>query len=156
MRAAGSFLLRPAVAFGLWTAVTAAWHVPAAYGYALAHEHLHDLEHVTFVLAGTLVWAQLVDPARRRALTDAGRIFYAWGLFLAGTLTTHLVLLDGVAHYGAYVRQDERLLGLSSVADQHWAAWVMTIEELVAFGILTAILIRRMPVARDEPANASG
>jgi cytochrome c oxidase assembly factor CtaG len=151
LRAAGSFLLRPFVAFAIWACVTAAWHVPVAYDFALAHERVHDLEHATFVVAGTLVWAVLVDPARRRELTAAGRIFYAWGLFAAGHLATHLILFDSKTHYAHYVAQDERLLGLSPLTDQYWAGIVMTIEELVAFGILTAILVRRIPRPDREP-----
>src|SRR3954447_8624541 len=147
------FLLRPLVAFVIWTVVTGAWHVPAVYDYAAAHPHVHELEHASFVVAGVLVWAQLIDPARRAALTVPGRILYAWGLFVAGHLTTHLILFDGVAHYRRYVHAPERLLGLSAVADQHWAAWVMTIEELVAFGILTVVLLRQIPVER--PAERS-
>lgn len=145
LRALGRLLLRPAVAFGLWTAATAAWHVPAAYELALAHPVVHDLEHASFVLTGTLVWAVLVDPARRRALTDAGRIFFAWGLFVAGHLSTHLILFDSTAHYGTYARQDERLLGLSALSDQHWAGVLMTVEQLAAFVVLTLVLVSRMP-----------
>lgn len=151
------FLLRPAVGFALWVAATAAWHVPAAYDYAVEHERVHSLEHLTFVLAGTLVWAQLVDPARRRALTAGGRIVYAWALFVVGGLTTHLILLDGVAHYPHYAAQPDRLLGLSPLADQHWAAWVMTIEQLLAFGTLTLLLLREIPIPdtaeRGEPVS---
>jgi len=143
------FLLRPLVAFVLWTAVTGIWHVPAVYDFAVAHPLVHELEHMSFVVAGVLVWAQLIDPARRDALTVPGRILYAWGLFVASHLTTHLILLDGVAHYGRYVHAPERLLRLSPVADQHWAAWVMTIEQLLAFGLLTAVLLRQIPVERS-------
>jgi putative membrane protein len=150
-----SLLLRPAVAFVLWVAVTAAWHVPAAYDYAVEHERVHSLEHLTFVVTGVLVWAQLVDPARRRALGPGGRIAYAWGLFVAGHLTTHLILLDGVAHYPHYIAQPDRLLGLTPLADQHWAAWVMTIEQLLAFGTLTLLLVGKIPIPdaaeRGEP-----
>lgn len=115
---------------------------------------MHALEHATFVLAGVLVWAQLVDPARRQALSAAGRIVYAWGLFVAGHLA-HILLLDGVAHYPHYVAQQDRLLGLGPVADQHWAAWVMTIEQLVTIGTLTLLLVGRIPIPdaaeRGEP-----
>ncbi len=147
------FLLRPAVGFTVWIAVTAAWHVPAAYDYAVEHERVHNLEHATFVVAGVLVWAQLVDPARRRALTAAGRIVYAWALFAAGHLATHVILFDSVAHYPHYAAQPDRLLGLTPVADQHWAAWVMTIEQLLGFGTLTLLLVGKIPVpgAAEQP-----
>jgi putative membrane protein len=153
LRAFLAFLLRPAVGFALWIAVTAAWHVPAAYDYAAEHERVHNLEHATFVVAGVLVWAQLVDPARRRALTAAGRIVYAWALFVAGHLATHVILFDNVAHYPHYASQPDRLLGLAPVADQHWAAWVMTIEQLLALGTLTLLLVGKIPIpdAAERP-----
>jgi putative membrane protein len=155
LRATVSFLLRPAAGFTAWLAVVALWHVPAAYDYAAGHERVHDLQHACFVVAGVLVWAQLVDPARRRALTPAGRILYAWSLFVAGHLATHVLLFDDVAHYAHYAAQPDRLLGLSPVADQHWAAWTMTIEQLLAFGTLTLLLVRRIPLpGAAEPVES--
>ncbi|MGZ4387994.1 MAG: cytochrome c oxidase assembly protein [Gaiellaceae bacterium] len=150
LRAALSFLLRPWVTFVLAVGIVAGWHVPAAYDYADLHQNVHDLQHACFVVAGTLVWAQLVDPARRRALTDAGRIFYAWGLFAAGELSTHVILLDSTAHYRPYAEQPVRLLGLSPVADQHWAAAVMSLEQVLVFGMLTLALIRLIPIPGAE------
>src|SRR5262249_20152130 len=49
-----------------WGVAVGAWHVPAAYDYALSHEAVHSVEHLTFILAGLLVWTQLIDPGRRR------------------------------------------------------------------------------------------
>jgi cytochrome c oxidase assembly factor CtaG len=154
LRRALAFLLRPAVTFALAVAAIAAWHVPAAYDFADAHELVHSLQHLCFVVAGTLVWAQLVDPARRRALSDSARILYAWGLFAALDLSTHVLLLDDVAHYRPYAEQPVRLLGLSPVADQHWAAAVMSVEQVLMYGALTLLLIRRIPLGEDLPQGA--
>jgi cytochrome c oxidase assembly factor CtaG len=152
LRAFLGFLLRPWATFVVWVATTAVWHVPRIYDYAVEHERVHDIEHLSFLVAGTLLWAQLVDPARRRALTAAGRILFAWAIFVVGMATTHVVLLDSTAHYPHYARQPNRVLGLSPVADQHWAAWVMTLEEVLAFGTLTLVLIGRIPI--PEPGAA--
>jgi cytochrome c oxidase assembly factor CtaG len=146
LRAFLGFLLRPWTTFVVWVATTAAWHVPSAYDYAVEHPHVHDLEHLSFVVAGTLLWALLVDPARRRELTPGGRILFAWAIFIVGMAATHVVLLDSTAHYAHYAEQPHRVFGLSPVTDQHWAAWVMTLEELVAFGTLTLFLIARIPI----------
>lgn len=154
LRAALSFGLRPWATFALAVAVVAGWHVPAAYDYADLHQGVHDLQHACFVIAGTLVWAQLVDPARRRALTDAGRIFFAWGLFAASELSTHVILLDSTAHYLPYAEQPVRLLGLSPVADQHWAAALMSLEQVLVFGLLTLALVRRIPIPGGLPERA--
>ena len=48
-----------------------------------------------------------------------------------------MILFDGTAHYGRYVDAPDRLLGLPGRRPA-LGAWVMTIEELLAFGILTA------------------
>jgi len=65
LRSTLAFLFRPRVSLFTWMLVIAAWHVPAAYDYTLAHQTVHDLEHVSFIAVGLLAWTQLVDPARR-------------------------------------------------------------------------------------------
>ena len=74
VRAVLGMLLRPRVAFGLWAANLAIWHVPYLYDLALAHQNLHDLEHACWMLAGILVWTLLVDPGSHRRLSIGGRV----------------------------------------------------------------------------------
>ena len=47
-------LVRPDVAFAIWIAAILGWHFPSAYDYTLLHPWAHDLEHASFMLAGTL------------------------------------------------------------------------------------------------------
>jgi cytochrome c oxidase assembly factor CtaG len=68
----------PLVALGLWTISLYVWHVPAVYDYAAAHPLVHDLQHLSFVLAGALVWLQLVDPARHGRLRRPQRVSSRW------------------------------------------------------------------------------
>jgi len=72
LRRALSLLLRPRVGFGVWALTLGLWHVPAAYDYALTHPLAHELEHVSFMTGGLLVWAQLVDPALGDAHLEQG------------------------------------------------------------------------------------
>ena len=60
VRAILSFLLRPKVAFGLWAANLAIWHIPSLYIDAVLHPQLHDLEHACWMLAGLLVFASVL------------------------------------------------------------------------------------------------
>ena len=69
LRALLAFVLRPLVSFSLWAAAMLVWHLPSAYDGAIRHPLVHDAEHLSFVLAGTLAWTQLLDPARRERLT---------------------------------------------------------------------------------------
>jgi putative membrane protein len=142
LRSALGVLLRPQVALGLWAVTIAGWHVPEAYGYTLTHQVVHDLEHATFALAGTLVWIQIVDPARRRELTTAGRLVFVAALFAAGQVLSNVLIFSFSPLYEAYVLQDERLLGLSPLTDQRLAGLVMMAEQVVALGLAAAVLLR--------------
>jgi cytochrome c oxidase assembly factor CtaG len=142
LRAFLDLLLRPSVSFSCWAAAVGAWHLPACYDYALAHQWAHDLEHASFILVGCLVWAQLVDPARRGALpTLSRRLYYAGALFLTGHLLVHPILFAAGAVYRPYREQDERLLGLSPLADQHLAGLVMTVDQLLTLGTFVLVLL---------------
>lgn len=155
LRATLRFLLQPWVSFAIWALVIAAWHVPACFDYALAHQWAHYLEHGSFVLAGVLVWSQLIDPARRRALADRkDRAVYAVALFAAGHTLVHPILFGETAFYLTYVAQDERLLGLSPLRDQHLAAVVMTVEQVLTLG--TCALVLLWPSLKRANLTAAG
>lgn len=66
-RRVGTSWTRPLLAAGLLAAVWWGWHVPAAYVAALRSPTLHGLEHATMLGAAWLLWAVLVDAARRSA-----------------------------------------------------------------------------------------
>ena len=155
LRALLAFLLRPKVAFALWALVIAAWHVPAAYDYTLTHQAVHDVEHLSFVVVGVLVWTQLVDPARRRELTTVGRLALAIALFAAGQVLADVLIFAQRPLYGAYAEQPDRLLGLSPLADQRLAGLVMMGEQLLTLGTFVALLLlaqhrKIFPSARPE------
>lgn len=142
LRSSLSFLLRPRVSFAAWALVIAVWHVPAAYQSVLTRQWAHDLEHVTFVLAGLLVWTQLVDPARRGVPSLAGRLALAVALFAAGQVLADVLVFSFEPIYGAYAAQDERLLGLSPLMDQRLAGVIMMVEQLATLGVCAALLLR--------------
>ncbi|HEY3921021.1 MAG TPA: cytochrome c oxidase assembly protein [Gaiellaceae bacterium] len=133
----------------LWSATVAAWHVPAAYDFALTHQWAHDLEHASFVTAGFLVWTQLVDPARRRRLSTGQRLAFAGCLFVLGQLLADLLFLSSPL-YPAYAAQPVRLLGLSPAADQQLAGLAMMVEQTLTLGAFAVLVLRN---AMNEPAK---
>src|SRR4051794_6575545 len=52
----------PFVALPVWAAALVCWHLTPLYDAALRHEALHALQHLTFFLAATLLWAAIVEP----------------------------------------------------------------------------------------------
>jgi cytochrome c oxidase assembly factor CtaG len=151
LRASMSFLLRPLVSLALWTVAATLWHVPRFYDYAAAHPAVHNLEHVTFVLGGLLVWTQLVDPARHGRLRRPQRIFFALAMLALTQPVVDFLLFSSSAHYGRYAHQPDRLFGFSPLTDQRLAGAVMMVEQLLTLGTCVAILLR--PYLRERRAR---
>lgn len=154
LRAFLSVLLRPLVAIGAWVAAIYAWHMPAAYDYAAAHPLVHDLEHLIFVVAGTLVWIQLVDPARHGRMRRPERIFFALGMVALMQPLVDALLFSSTPAYPRYAAQPDRLFGLSPLTDQRLAGVVMMTEQLLALGICVAFLLR--PYLRERRERLRG
>jgi len=131
-------LLRPRVAFSLWAANLAIWHIPYLYDLALRHQNLHNFEHVCWMFTGILVWTLLVDPGSHRRLTVGGRVALAASMFAAGMILSDVLIFTFTPLYlfyhGAY--------GISALLDQQLAGIVMTVEQLLTLGICVALLLR--------------
>jgi putative membrane protein len=134
-----ALLLRPPVAFGLWAANLAVWHVPYLYDLALRHDSVHYAEHACWVVAGLIVWTLLIDPGSHRRLTVGGRIALAAAMFAAGQVLTDVLVFSFHPLYPAYPgRTDQQLAGVAMMA-----------EQLVTLGTLAFVLLRpRMRAAR--------
>jgi putative membrane protein len=138
VRAVFGALLKPRVAFSLWAANLAIWHVPYIYDLALAHQNLHNFEHVCWVFCGFLVWTLLVDPGSHRRLTVGGRVALAASMFAAGMILSDVLIFTFTPLYPFY----HGAYGISALLDQQLAGIVMTVEQLVTLGICVALLLR--------------
>lgn len=138
VRSVLAFLLRPPVAFGLWVANLALWHVPRFYVDAILHPWLHDFEHVCWMLAGTLVWILLIDPGSHRRLSVGGRIALAVAMFAAGQALTDVLVFSFHPLYPLY----RGAYGFSALEDQKLAGLVMMVEQLLVLGTFVFLLIR--------------
>lgn len=136
-------LLHPAVAFVVWAAAIAFWHIPAMYDRALESGVLHGAEHASFVLGGLLVWMQLIDPAGRRALALPLRLGYALALFLGGMALANTLILTYTPLYPAYAALAHRPFGFSALGDQDLAGLVMLFEQVATLGTFAAIMLRQ-------------
>lgn len=146
------FVLRPAVTITLWLTVLVAWHVPALYEGALRHPTLHRLEHLSFVLVGTLVWTLIIDPARHGRLSINERLGVAATVFFASQILSYVMVFSFEPFYDVYAGAPERLFGLSALTDQQLAGVVMMVEQTLTIGVAIVLLIR---MSRRK-AHASG
>jgi cytochrome c oxidase assembly factor CtaG len=154
LRGGAAWLLRPGVALAAWALAFGAWHVPAAYDYAAAHQAVHELEHASFLAAGFLVWVLLVDPTRSGRLSPGRRLALAGALLVTGTVLADALLFSPSAIYPAYAGQPDRLLGLTPLRDQQLAGLVMIVEQLLTLGTLAAVVL--VPELRARRAVPPG
>ncbi|HEV2974247.1 MAG TPA: cytochrome c oxidase assembly protein [Solirubrobacteraceae bacterium] len=147
---AGAFA-SPAFAVVLYVGVIWAWHVPAAYDLALRHPLVHVLEHVTFVLAGSLYWWHLLSPIRARLrLGGLGPVAYMGTTKLfVGALGMGLAFAPS-ALYPYYVHH-ARVWGLSAHDDQSIAGLIMAVEQSLVMGVaLVALFMRALAESERE------
>ena len=151
VRAVLSFLLRPRVAFGLWAANLAVWHIPSLYIDALLHPWLHDLEHACWMLAGLLVWTLLIDPGSHHRLSVGGRIALAAAMFGAGQVLTSVLVFSFHPLYPIY----RGAYGFSALTDQKLAGVVMMVEQLLVLGTFAYLAAAAARAARAPRARVS-
>jgi cytochrome c oxidase assembly factor CtaG len=121
-------LIRPQVAYALWAANLAVWHVPALYDAALRHERLHYFEHVCWAIAGLLVWTLLLDERR----TVGRRVALAAVMFASSQVLSDVLMFTFHPLYPAY----------PSLRQQQLAGVVMMAEQVLTLGTLAFVLLR--------------
>jgi putative membrane protein len=146
-RASAWTIFRPIVALPLWLAKYFVWHQPCIYDFALEHPHtLLHVEHLTYVLAGIVVWWPVVH-GRRSAGAKALYLFAAF--VLASPLGLLLALIPS-AIYGFYARAP-RTWGPSPLFDQQLAGMTMAFEQAAVFFVLFVRYLLRF--IQEEQAN---
>jgi putative membrane protein len=141
-RRAGA-LASPAFAVVLYVGVIWTWHVPGAYDVALRHPVVHVLEHVTFLLAGSLYWWHLLSPIRARLrLGGMGPVVYmASTKLFVGALGMGLAFAPTALY--SYYSHHARVWGLSAHDDQSIAGFVMAVEQSLVMGVALVVLFMR-------------
>jgi len=138
---------RPPLALSLWLVTYYLWHLPPAYDTALEHPALLHLEHVCYLVAGSLLWWPVFQDVPHR-LSSAGRALYLFVAFvLASPIGLLLALLPEPA-YDWYV-QGGGLWGLTPETDQQIAGVTMSVEQAVVFFAVFAVFFFRF-LAEEE------
>jgi cytochrome c oxidase assembly factor CtaG len=136
-------LTRPLVALPLWLAAYGIWHIPALYDAALEHRLLLDLEHVSYVLTGCLLWWPVFQdvPRRLRSGVKAAYLFAAF--VLASPLGLILALLPSPVY--EFYEEAPRLWDVDPLTDQQLAGVIMTVSEgILFFGLFAYFFVRFM------------
>jgi putative membrane protein len=143
----------PVVAMPGWLLTYFVWHLPWAYDAALEHPATLLLaEHVSYLLAGTLLWWPVLQSAPR-ALASGTRAAYVFAAFLlASPLGLLLALLPDPVY--SFYADGPGLWGLSPLADQQIAGLTMAAEQAVVFFAVFTLFFFRF-LAEEERSSAA-
>ena len=138
------FLAHPFVALPVWAINLYVWHLPFLYDAAVRHESVHALEHFAFFTGGTIMWLPVLEtlPAPEWFGTGA-KIGYIAAVRAVETVLGNVFFWAGSVFYSVYEHQD-RLWGVSPLADQGIAGAVMMIEGSIVTLVALAWLFLRM------------
>ena len=131
--------IHPLLALPLWLATYFVWHVPSIYDAALkGHGALLHVEHLTYFVAGLLMWWPVVHGR----FSDGAKAAY---LFAAFVLASPLGLLLALLPHPVYdfYKDAPQLWGLSDTTDQQIAGVSMAVEQAVVFFAVFAHFLAR-------------
>jgi putative membrane protein len=140
LRTVGHIVTTPLVAWIAMNLVFLGWHIPAAYDFALEHEHWHEFEHVCFLASSILFWWPLIRPwPASERYPGWYMIPYLIGADIVNTaLSAFLAFCDRPVY--SYYLQRPNLFHLSPLDDQRLGAVVMWVIGSLVF-LIPAIFI---------------
>ena len=140
LRHLGHWLVLPIVAWLAMNLTFLAWHVPAAYDFALEHERWHDFEHICFLVTSLLFWWVVVHPWPSRIHSNDWRVL----LFLISADLVNTALSAFLAFCNrpvySYYTTGPNPFHVSPLSDQILGAVIMWVLGSIVF-LVPAILI---------------
>lgn len=141
-------LTQPYVALPLWLLTYAAWHVPISYETALAHPRsLLALEHVSYVVAGLLLWWPVLYAERWEGRSGPKALYVFLAFILSGPIGLLFVLFPETVY--DFYAEAPRIWGLSALTDQRIAGILMSLGETIVFLAAFVVFFTRL-LAEEE------
>ncbi len=144
LRRFAEWLVTPAIAWLSMNVAYLAWHVPAAYNFALENETVHGLEHLCFLFTSLLFWWYIMRPwpAKQRP-DDWGMLVYlALGDVVMTMLSAFLAFCERPVY--SYYVQHPNPFGISVLDDQVLGAVVMWVIGSFAYLVPAMVITFRM------------
>jgi putative membrane protein len=148
LRSLGRWIVMPLFAWLAMNVAYLAWHVPAAYDFALENETWHDIEHLCFLGTSILFWWCILRP------WPASRVHERWGILIflitadiVNSLISAFLAFCGRPVYSFYV-DHPNAFNLSPLEDQVLGAAIMWVIGSLAF--LTPAVVITMRTLRPS------
>lgn len=147
--AAVRFVTHPLVALPVWLGTYFLWHVPPIYDKALEQSGwLLSLEHLTYFLAGVLMWWPVVHGR----YSAGGKAAYVFAAFLLASPIGLVLALVPRPIYSFY-EHAPRTWGPGPLGDQQLAGVTMAVEQAVVFFAVFASYMSSF--LREEQSDAA-
>jgi putative membrane protein len=155
LRRLGHTLTMPLVAWLAMNLVFLGWHIPAAYNFALEHEHWHQFEHLCFLCTSILFWWPLIQPWPTRVrYTGWPILIYLIAADVVNTALSAFLAFCGRPVYDYYLREPNPF-HIAPLSDQTAGAVIMWVIGSLVFLIPAALLTVRLlqPQTLEHPAR---
>jgi cytochrome c oxidase assembly factor CtaG len=100
-------LSRPATALLTVVGVVWIWHYPPFYNFALAHESVHAIQHLTFLVSATIFWWPVITPLEEKRMPVPAVLLYIFLAGLADALLGIILTFVPVGLYPAYLHPED-------------------------------------------------
>lgn len=143
VRAVTHRLTRPIAALLISQFILIAWHVPPVFEAALGDRHVHNLVHLSFLVAGILMWWPVLS--RSRALPGSEPVWLIPYLFVLPIPTSVLGAMITFARgviYESYALAP-RLWEMPALRDQEISGLIMWVPGKLIFWLVLGVIFFR-------------
>jgi putative membrane protein len=153
------FLMQPVLCWLAGTAAVIGWHLPVAFQLGMRSHWGHDLEDVSFLMAGLLFWWPIVQssPGATRS-PQWSMVFYLFlATFPCDILSAFLVFSNRLVY--PFYLSARPLFSMAPLQDQECAAALMWVWVTFAYlipAVAITVQILSPPAAESQAAMQSG
>jgi len=148
------WLTKPTHCFAIFNVVVAAWHLPPAYNYALAHHPVHIVQHLMFLVASVLMWWPILSPLPELPrLSYPGQMLYLFLMSIPMAIVSVYICYADTVLYPMYAIAP-RIWGISPMNDQMMGGLIMWIPGGLFFYTIISIVFFRWQ-QRDGAESAA-
>ncbi len=144
-------LMSPVVVWILCSVTLWFWHLPGPYGWALANESVHALEHSCFFVTALMFWTLAIEPFGRRRLSHGAGMLFVATIGLQNGLLGALLTFAGRPLYMNYLHTTA-VWGPTPLEDQQLSGLIMWIPaSLIHLTALCVLFVAWMHAAERRP-----
>lgn len=153
LRGLGHWLTSPLVAWLAMNLTFLAWHIPAAYDFALEHEKWHEFEHICFLGTSILFWWPVLRPWPKHSQSMGWFIlpYLALADIVNTALSAFLAFCDRPVY--AYYLKKPSGFDIAPVTDQRAGAAAMWVIGSMVFLVPAVLFTFRLLQMKRQPGR---